>query len=64
MLKEQNCLCIDLESAKAQIKSLHSQNLANKMELQCGKAELNHYDPKYKRPDPKIVQEREQRRHA
>ena len=64
MLKEQDCLHMDLESAEAQIKSLHSQNFANKLELQRAKAKLNQYDPKYRRPEPELVQKYEQCRHA
>ena len=58
MLKKQDYLRINLKSTKAQIKSLHSQNFTNKLELQCAKAKLNMYDPKYKY-DFKIKQQHE-----
>ena len=63
MLKEQDCLRIDLELAEAQIESLHSQNLANKSELQHAKAKLNIYNPQYK-CDPKFKQQYEKHRHV
>ena len=62
MQKELDRLRIDLESAKAQVKLLHSQNLAKDSELQRAKTELNMYNPKYKR-DPKVKQQREKHRH-
>ena len=48
MQKELDCLQIDLESAKARIESLHSQNLAKDSELQHAKAKLNQWDQREK----------------
>ena len=64
MLKEQNRLCIDLKSAKIQIKSLHSQNIEKNLKLQRVKAELNQYDLKYRKPELEFVREHKQRKHA
>ena len=64
MQKEQHHLQIDLKLAKTQIKFLHNQNLAKNSELQCAKAKLNQYNPKYRRPDSKIVQKYEQCKYA
>ena len=64
MQKELDCLRGDLESAKARIKFLQIQTLAKDLELQRAKAELDWYDPKYRKPEPELVRERKQCRNA
>ena len=64
MQKEQDCLQKDLESAKTHVQDLHCQNFVKDLKLQCANAKLYQYDPKYRRPEPKLVKKCEQCRHA